>query len=369
MARSALDTAKRLLNQRRFTLAIKVLDGSEKNYGDNLDFYVTYATACLYVGDYGAARSYFQRARNLSMTDVRLLLGQAVLFLRLGETDRALQYYLDVLDQDPNNSTAKRAMEFIRRRGDYTTICNWVDSGKIKRFFPPLGVNTSIIARSALLCAALCAAVLLTARLIPSGKKSWVGPRVNLTDLALSSEEKSNAVQPDLSGTVVRYFMDSRTIARTFESAMQHVEDHRDNAAQMEINRILLSNASFSIKQKANRLMTYLEVPTFDSLTDNYDYKTVQGEPQLYLDCYAAWGGRVMNAELRDNGSWYCELLVGYEGLHTVEGIVPVIFPQEPVPAVDGEKPIRILGKIDLQDDRVILRGIAIYQPLKGNKL
>src|SRR5574344_912853 len=140
MSRSVLDTAHTLIKRRKFSSAITMLESSSESYINDFDYYLTLAISCLYVGDVGNAFSYFGKAREIKLTDTNLLLGQAAIFLRRGDTDRAVQYYLDVLNNEPANETALAAMEFIRRDGDYSTICKWVDSGKIERFYPPLGV-------------------------------------------------------------------------------------------------------------------------------------------------------------------------------------------------------------------------------------
>ena len=141
MAQDVLAAAKKMMRRRQFDKAITILQSRAEIYEDNFEYYLLFAIACLYVGDTGTASAYFQKARKIKITDTTLLLGQAALFLRRGDTDRALQYYLDVLDYEPGNKIAQNAMEFIRTKGDYSTICRWVDTGDIEQFYPPLGVN------------------------------------------------------------------------------------------------------------------------------------------------------------------------------------------------------------------------------------
>jgi hypothetical protein len=113
-------------------------------------------------------------------------------------------------------------------------------------------------------------------------------------------------------------------------------------------------------------LKTYLEVPTFDSLLDNYTYAQVAQDPLLYIDCYVAWSGRIANAQNFANGSWAADLLVGYETMQTVDGRVYIFFDPAPQPAVDATKAVRVLGKLGLQDNEVVLTGRSVYQPMDG---
>src|SRR5574344_451238 len=100
---------------RKFDQTIALLESRREFYENDFDYYLTLGTACLYVGDAGSAASYFSKAREIKLTDTHLLLGQAAIFLRRGDTERAVQYYLDVLNNEPANETALAAMEFIRR--------------------------------------------------------------------------------------------------------------------------------------------------------------------------------------------------------------------------------------------------------------
>ena len=363
MAQDVLTIAWKFMRRRQFATAIKLLESRQETYEGNFEFYIALGIACLYVGDIGSSVSYFQQARQIKLTDTRLLLGQAAIFLRRGDTDRALQYYLEIKDNDPSNKVATNAMEFIRTRGDYDTICRWVDTGRIEQFYPPLGVNPQLVAAIVIPCVCFVLGFTLVFSLFPR-KNSYKGVRQDLTELSLSSEEKSNAQEKDLSGQTYGFILSDKQINKSYLDAIEYFQSHRDNAAQIEINRILNSNASLSIKKKAGMLMDYLEEPTFDTLTDNPSYKAVEAEPSLYLDTWVSWGGKISNAVVYEDGSYSCQLLVGYETGEVVEGIVTVRFASEP--NITPDQPVKILGKISTQDDRIYLQGRAIYQSIKG---
>ncbi len=368
MARAALDVAHSLLKRRKFYKVLLVLEPNEEIYRDNFDYYLTLGIACLYLGDVGNARKYFGNAREIKLTDISLLLGQAAIFLRRGETGRAVQYYLEVLDLDPSNSVAEKAMEFIKKNAQTDEISKWVDSGKIEAFYPPLGVNPDVV-RNGVLAGLLLGAVLSVCLIfIPqrNRKISMVGPRANLTNLELSSDETKHAQEEDLSGTVAYYLLDNAAIVKSYEDARIYFQDWRDNACQVEINRLLNSNASLAIKQKANILKTYLSPPTFDSLLDNYTYAQVAEDPRLYLDCYVAWSGRIANAESYAGGAWGADLLVGYETMQTVEGRVRLFFAPAPQPSIDTTKAVRVLGKVTMQGNEIVIEGRSVYQPMDG---
>lgn len=364
MTQSVIDMAKRLMAKRDFSSAIKVLQSREEFYEDSFEFNCLYGTACLYIGDSGTAIYYFERARKIKLNDANLLLGQAAIFLKRGDTDRAVQYYLDILEFDPQNEIAKSALEFIRVHGDYETICKWVDSGKIEQFFPPLGFNPRlfgfiVFAAFVGILFGICIVNIFTA------KNVLKSSRADLTDLALTAEEQKHPQEKDISENVVRYILSDRQIKDAYFKASKSFHDFNDNAAQVEINRILNSNAANGIRQKARLLMSYLTEPTFDSLKENYEIAAVKDDPALYLDCFVDWSGRIANIE-KTEYSMQFTLLVGYEDQKNVTGTVEVKLGYIPQPELDGSKPVRVLGKVSLDGDKIYLKGKSVYQNINN---
>ena len=363
MAKDALSLAWLDMRRRRFATAIGRLEAKADIYEENFEYYLTMGIACLYVGDIGASSSYFQMARRIKLTDTRLLLGQAAIFLRRGDTARALQYYLEIKENDPLNKTADAAMEFIRVHGNYDTICRWVDTGKIEQFYPPLGSNPDRLALISIAGAAFLLGSLVAFIFFPRGKQ-YTGPRADLTKLELSSEEKSDAKEKALSTQSYAFVLSNKEINRRYDNALKYFQAHRDNAAQIEVNTILNSDASVAVKKKARLLMGYFEIPDFDTITDVPSLTDVAANPALYIDCWVNWGGKLSNAVAYEDGSYVCDLLVGDDSLAKYEGTVRVHF--DAAPAVELSRAVKILGKISLEDGFVCLAGRAVYQSIKN---
>lgn len=360
--KNAIDQARYLMRCRRFSEAISLLNSRRENYEDSFDFYYTLGLAFLYAGDTGSASINFNHAREIKINDANLLLAQAAIFLRRGETDRAVQYYLDIFDFDEENKDARRALTFVREHGDYEEICRCVDDGSIETCYPPLGFNPRYVRNLvlALLLGALagCLAVLLWP------KNHFVAKgRADLSSLMLTVSESANATEEN-SGNF-KFSLSASEIKASYNSAAKYFQEFRDNAAQRELNRILNSNATLSIKQKCREMMGYLRAPTFDSLKDNFSYEQVAAQPELYLDCYVDWSGRVSNAESAENSCSF-DLLVGYEDMKNVEGIVRVEFDFLPIPQIDSSLPVRVLGKISVSGGKLILQGRSVYQSVKN---
>lgn len=367
MAKDVMSIAWTDMCRRKFATAIQLLESKADIYEDNFEYYLMTGTACLYVGDIGAASSYFQKARRIKLTDTRLLLGQAAIYLRRGDTDRALQYYLEIKENDPENKIAAKAMEFIRVRGNYDTICRWVDTGKIEQFYPPVGINPdkvfAVFAGFVLACA-LCSVFLFVVR--PRANK-YNFLRADLAALELTSQEKSSAKEKDLTAQSYKYILTNKEITKRYNDALQYFQTHRDNAAQMEVNAILNSDATLSIKQKAQVLAGYFDVPDFDSIRDVPAFSDASKNPILYLDCWVDWGGKISNAVTYPDGTYSCDLLVGDDGLLHYEGTVTVRF--DSVPVINGEENAKILGRIIMEDGKLCLKGRSVYQKINNKKL
>lgn len=363
MAKDVLTEARKLMRLRFFEKAIITLEARSSYYEDNFDYYLLLAIAYLYTGDTGSATVYFQKARQIRLTDTDLLLGQAALFLRRGDTARAIQYYLDILEYDPQNKIAHKAMEFIRTKGDYETICKWVDIGKIEEFYPSVGISPVKIMGVVIPLLACVLGFLLVFTLFPKAYTPS-GNRVDLSELTLSIDERKNLQESDLSSGAYKYILSSSEIEESYLKAQKLFEEYRDNACQIEINRILNSNAVLSVKQKARLLMEFIEEPTFDTVKDVPSYKDVSDNPSLYLDCWVVWSGRISNVQQTEN-LFICDLLVGYETMQRVEGIVPLSF--SVVPLIEVDKPVTVLAKIVSENGKMCLQGRAVYQSVKEN--
>ncbi|MCR5723944.1 MAG: hypothetical protein K6G80_02510 [Treponema sp.] len=362
MAHSPLISARSLLRRRSFAKAMTLLEGCEDMYRDSFDYWMTYGIACLYGRDFSYANTCFKRARKIRLMDTTLLLCQAVVFLWRGDTEQAIQYYLDVLDGDPENKIALKAMEFIRTKGNFEIIREWDASGKLKAFYPPLGVNPLTVTR--ILFSIVLGVGIAFGILHVTHPRPMAQGRADLSALTLTVEESRNAQEKDLSGGVYHYIMTDKQIRVSYDLARQYFQDFRDNAAQVEINRILNSNASEAIKAKTNMLCTYIEEPTFDTLHDNYSYADVASDPLLYLGCWVSWSGRITNAA-QENGAFCCDLLVGYENMQRVDGIVPLYFAKAPEPEIEGDRAVTVLAQIGVENGKLMLNGRSVYQPLR----
>ncbi len=356
MPLSVLDRAKRSFARRRYSDVITLLEPEVINYRDSFLFYYMLGLACLYTGDIGGAGSYFQRARQIKMRDPGLLAAQAALYLRRGNTQQAVDYYLEILEYAPTNRLARRSLDFLRRHADEDTISDLVSTGKIARFYPRLSFGLPPAVPAAVLTIVLAFFVLWQFAVPKAGRVLGGEARADLASFALSPEERKDIVE---TGGTARYIMTARELESSWTKAREYFQNWRDNAAQVEINRILGSNGSISLKQKARLLMTWFTEPGFDTLKDNYGFSDVAKDPALYLDCWVVWKGMATNLAENPKGLTF-DLLVGYDTRNTLEGIVPAVY--EGGGSVDTDTPLEALGRLSLSNGTLTLKVRAVHQ-------
>jgi tetratricopeptide (TPR) repeat protein len=362
-----LTKATRFARSGNYAGAIRTLEPEVNRYYGSFRYYYLLGVSCLHVGDFGGALTYFRLAHDVKIRDPLALLGLAVLYLRRGETDKAVDFYLDVQELDEKNRTAKKALKVIRKYAGADTFSAWLESGRLPSLYPPIPspglslVRIFIAAAAVLAALALCFGILVQTRLLPNPFNLRGSRKVN-SELSLNREERSEPVQ--IGGTY-RYILTRAQVLETYERALSLFTDRRDEAARVNLNRVLESNASEGVKNKSRILLSYMEVPGFDNFKhgDNVPYSEVIRDTMLFRGVHVIWRGMATNAETLQNGTSF-DFLVGYDTRKTLEGIVPVIF--DKAVSLNLERPLEVLGRIvpvnPEKGAEIRLEGIAIHQ-------
>ena len=332
--------ASRLLRAKRFAEVISLLEPQVFLYRENFSFYYVLGVACLYAGDFGGAYSYLQRAQQLNHGHPGVLQGLAAVHLRRREAPEALRYWLKVLDEDPRNHPARRGLELVRRTTDPGDFVAMAESGRLRRFYPSLGFRFPLWTVPVAVVIIVAAVTIL----------SWPTIRARLSPGDVPVRSGSEFAELDEAGDELtdfageyRYVMNDDEIERTFQRAGAYFNDFRDNLAQREVNRLLQSNASALVKERARLLSAYFEPPTFVTFRDNFTYRDVSAEPWLYDGCYVKWSGQTSNVRITDDEITFT-LLVGYEDQRVLEGTVAV---RLTFAADVRSGPVELIGRVD----------------------
>jgi tetratricopeptide (TPR) repeat protein len=372
MNNDTLSRANCLARRGNFDGAIKLLKAEEDRYLRSPLYYYLLGLCYLHTGVYGNALENFKLARQQKLRDPLILLGLAALYLNHGATDQAVDLYLEVQSLDEKNRIAEKGLNVIRRHPGPENIAAWIDSGKLHTLFPPLlPVKFSLVHAvlpSLGIIAVLCLAAFM---LIKTGLVSvpfLSGQRKTMDAIELVKEEQDAPMQI---GGSYRYVLTKNETLDQYNEARRLFTAYHDETAKRNLNRILESNASGPVKNKARLLLSYMEVPGFDTLKDRFNYAEVVKEPVLYRDCYVIWRGMASNLEHGQTHTSF-DFLVGYDTRRTLDGIVKVDF--DFAIAVNPERPLEVLGRIipisaeKGQDIRI--QGVALNQAglLEGEK-
>lgn len=330
-------------------------------FRENFTFYYTLGVACLYAGDFGGAFSYLQRALQLNPKNPHVLLGLAAVYLRRRQVTDALQCWLQVLDSEPRNPIAKKGLSLVKTTDDPSAYVTMAESGRLNRYYPTLGfrVPRAAIPLAAVTVAAVAVVLLwpkITELLDRGGQASRQGS--DLVTLDTGADDLTS-----FEGEF-RYVMTEDEIERTFERIGDYFNDFRDNLAQREVNRLLVSNASDLVKERARLISEYFREPTFVDFADNFSFDEVAAEPWLYSGCYVRWSGQVSNISTTDESITFT-LLVGYTDERVLEGTIPVRlnFTADVQPG-----PVELIGQLAYDGQSLSLRATSIRRIAPGRQ-
>jgi tetratricopeptide (TPR) repeat protein len=353
MQGKSLGEARRLFRARKFSEVIRALEPEIFRFRESLDYYILLGLSCLVTGDLGGAFSYLGKARQIDGDDVRASLGMAVIHFKRAETEEALKLWLEVLDADPSNRIAKRGMALLRRGPSAEQIQEFIDSGKVSRLYPPLpSFRISRVLIPALLIIILAGLGYLGYRIIPPRTPS----RPGISEVEIPSNlprliEGGSGSSP--------YILSERQVLQEFDLAKRYLLAYRDNMAAVVINKILLSNATLPVKERARILKAHVSRPSFTTFKDGFTYRDVAKEPALYDGVSVRWKGKVANLVVGKDSIRF-DFLVGYDQEKELEGIVPVTLSF--AAQLDNGMPLEILAQSIMENGKLRLDGISIHR-------
>ncbi|MEI6386396.1 MAG: tetratricopeptide repeat protein [Spirochaetota bacterium] len=359
MARSALDEARRLASAGRHAAVISLLEPKLPLFRDSHSYYYLLGSACLRSGDLGGANSYLRRAEQLEPADIDTRLCVAALQLRRGEAEKAIATYLSILDEKPGHRVATRALSKLRDPGILERV---VDAGKpveLEPFLPASRAIPPFLLWSIVVLLAIGAAVLAW----PLAASAWTSlakaasPRGEVAAVNLTAAELRAPV-----GSVggARYILTEKEAVAGFERAKALLQEYRDNAARVELNRIVDSNATMELKEKARTLLGFALPPDWRTLKDIPSFAALRADPLLYRECAVIWEGRAANIS-GSGATREFDFLAGYGDRTRLDGIlrVSVSDPAIPVPV---DNPFELLAFVEAGGGMPRLRAIAIHE-------
>jgi tetratricopeptide (TPR) repeat protein len=357
MRRTALDRAERLFASGRFAELISLLEPQVPVYRESQRFYYLLGSACLRAGDPGGSYTYLKRAEQLSPSNAETMLALAALCVRRGESEKAIEYYLRILEDRPGDRRARACLGVLRKEAGPEGLARLIETGRIERLYPGRRPLPRFILPLALVLAG-GTALYFAWPLLLSLALSLSRPRIarpEVAAVALTTAELSSPVQ---SGGSFRYALTEKQAIDAFERAKDFFQAYRDNAAIIQINRLLGSNASPAIKEKARSLKAFVGKPDFRTVKDAPAYAEARLDPQLYEGCSVVWKGMAANVRA-ESGAVAFDFLVGYQDKKRLEGLVPARMGGAEVPV---DRALEILATLGAGAGGLSMDCVAIHE-------
>jgi tetratricopeptide (TPR) repeat protein len=332
-------------------------------YRENPRFYELLGFSCLRTGDYGGAYSFLSRSSQLDRDNPRVLDALAVAELKRRRPTDAIQTWLDALELDRDDKLAKKGLNLVRKAENPTALAQDLSDRELRALLPPEPRRGLLIRRVAVL-GLIVVAIAVGAYLVANSgllrQEDGAPPREG-EELARFNQEPDSWIAYE---GEFRYAFTEDEVQRIFERATNYFHNFRDNMARREINRLLNSNASGSVKERASLLTDYIQTPDFSSFQDNFVYGDVVSEPWLYQGCYVRWRGRVANLSINDTIRF--DLMVGYEDGRVLEGVVSAVVPF--AVSIDAGESVEVIGQVEVENDRLARVEVVSLRRLIGEE-
>jgi hypothetical protein len=354
---SLLRQAWLLYKQGRFAASLASLEPRVFQFRDDPEFFRIMGLCCLRLGDWKGGETYLQRSRQLDdLVHRDTLLGLLALSARKKDFPEALKLGLELLDRDPDDRTAKKAMAQLKASlagPDAPPVGADVVAGWLPGFrkpIPGLAKWTLRIVVALVIAGGVALGTWWGLALVKGGPAVTVtrsGPPALTVD----------AADPVQAAGTFSVTLTAEEVKVAWDQARRAFQDYHDSRARYEINRLLLSNASPAVKERARTLLPYLHEPDFSRPEDSSSYQEVRVAPVLYEGCTVRWSGVLTNLVSGTTKITF-DLLLGYQNGQVVEGIVPVELGFAAL--LKNSQAVEVLGKVALRDGRWYVQGTSL---------
>lgn len=307
--------------KKQYTKAISFLEKALRERKGDPEVHLFLGYSSLFTGDVEGARRYFRSGLLANENNVELMKGLAFVYLKDERIEDAISLWGEVLEQRPRDRKIKRA---IRQLREAEGIERFAESAKLKDFLsigPPVYVKLQpyLIALSVFCGLLIVGTVFYTTPLYKKTLERFYPEIVRLNEIQFPSGEPISTEDGE-----ALYSFSEKEIATSFSRIKRYIYKNRVNTALIELNRMMLSNASPVVKEKLEILYTFIQPPDPLSIDYNPRYYEIIKEPGVFRGVYVLWTGKIANLQKDKNGAEF-DLLVSYEDQDTIEGIAHVV--------------------------------------------
>ncbi|QMU98942.1 tetratricopeptide repeat protein [Borrelia sp. A-FGy1] len=354
-------------NSHKYSEVIKLLEKEIFLYKNYYFYHYILGMSYLKMGNLANAQAYLKKAYTLNPTEPDIKQSIAILLVAQGKEDKAIRIWLKMIEENQETKRSELSLETIRKNPIQGTLF-FNKKKTYDKLFPEIKIKTGktlfksikILLTAGSLISLILAIFLfinfkeesiLQFRSKSKNKKTINNITAYIDDIKINDKEKIENNE----GQFV-FILTETEIKNSFQKIKNHLKENKDNFARIEINKILNSNASESIKLKAKNLASFISRPDFITFDDYLDLKKIKKTPLIYSNAYVKWEGIVNNIEKKDN-IIYFDFYVGYNK-NALEGIITTktTFDID----IDFKDSVEILGQIDYTKNELTLNAITI---------
>ncbi len=341
-----LKEAYRLARTKRHEDAVLVLERvTAASQSDPYAFFLL-AVEYLQSGAIGRMEPVLRRLRSIDQHYPPLIRLELFLFLKSAENAAsALARYIDAMQRLPGDRHIARAVASIRRSVDFSAFqrnARLLDHVPIERPAKGRRPGGTALARSGrhrfsskfmlLLAASLSLPAIFFLGFLYRDKLAGLFDRKTLgnsaeyeaIDMVTLDGSRTDLIDKIRRESARVFYYSNEEVVADFNNARTLLKNERHNDALVLINKILNSNAGFSVKERAEFLKKYT-LTVEDRVYDAIAFEDVARHPYLYRGFAVEWRGRTANVKRKDGKLLFNLMLTTARGgVNTFSGIADV---------------------------------------------
>ncbi|WP_151060570.1 tetratricopeptide repeat protein [Borreliella turdi] len=353
-------------NSKKYSQAIKLLEKEIFFYKNYYLYHYVLGMSYLRIGNLGNAQTYLKKAYTLNPGESNIKQAIAILLVSQGKEEKAIQIWLKMIEENQEVDRSELSLEIIRKNPIKGSVF-FKNSNLYEKLFPIIKAmpDKNLTKLVIIMTIGTIVFILMLAIYfifyeqkitIYTNRKAEINKNLNniaayIDNIKINNKEKIKNEE----GQFI-LILTNDEIKNSFEKIKIYLKTGKDNFARVEINKILNSNASESIKLKAKNLASFISRPDFISFNEHLNLKDIKKDPFIYSNVYVKWEGVVNNIEKKDNIIQF-DFYVGYNK-NVLSGIIPAktTFDID----IDFKDSVEILGQIEYKNKKLILNAITI---------
>ncbi len=267
----------------------------------------------------------------------------AVVYARQNEKERAISSYCMALEISKNDGIAKKSLDYIRKNAK---TLNLMEDGYFESLLPKGAFYIPI--KQFFIAIAILFLISILAFFMYKGYQHIASNYVNKSQLEKSLDQ---VALPNYNPNILEsgkdpsksYSYSESEIKALFDRIRANILAESYVEAQININRVKMSNANGNVKTRVAIFEDFIKEPDYATFKNVIDFQTFQKEPKLYNNIYILWNGKVVN-RIESKSDVKFDFVIADEERGTIYGILLAAFKKAII--VNNNEKIGLFGKI-----------------------